>query len=255
MRTNHDGGGCFPTGRHYPGIAHLLRVVASGVIEEIEAALATGDLPLVSIDVETTGRDPSVDRIVEIACVTWRGGRVEARHTWLLNPGRPIPAEAIEVHGIRDEDVQDKPSFTAIVPELLNALAGFVPVAYNAEFDRNFLISELARAGVALNPAPPAVRRGIEWVDPLVWARHLQKEEKGKSLAEVAERLGVHIERAHRATDDAEAALLVLQRFLQDARVPRAYGAFLQEQKRLARLFAEERQHWRAPAGAPAARN
>lgn len=245
MRTNLDGGGCFPTGRHYPGIAHLLRVATAGVIEEIDGTTATVLLPMVCIDVETTGRDPGADRIVEIACVAWRDGRVEQRLSWLVNPGRAIPAEAIEVHGIKDADVQDKPPFEAIVPELLEALESRVPVAYNAEFDRNFLIAELGRAGISPERPPPATRKGVEWIDPLVWARELQKEAKGKSLGEVAERLGINIERAHRATDDAEAALFVLQKFLDDPRVPKSYAAFLQEQRRLGRLFAEERQHWR----------
>jgi len=250
MRTNHDGGGCFPTGRHYPGIAHLLRVVAAGVIEEIEGMAATSSLPLVSIDVETTGRDPGTDRIVEIACVIWRDGQVEARHSWLINPGRPIPQEAFEVHGIRDEDVQEKPPFEAIVPELLACLEGRIPVAYNAEFDRNFLIAELGRTELQLDRSPldrspPATRKGVTWIDPLVWARELQKDAKGRSLTEVAERLSIRIERAHRATDDAEAALFVLQKFLEDPKVPKTYAALLQEQKRLARIFTEERQHWR----------
>lgn len=245
MRTNHDGGGCFPTGRHYPGIAHLLRVASAGVIEELDGATATVELPMVCIDVETTGRDPGSDRIVEIACVAWRDGRVEERVSWLVNPGRSIPAEAIEVHGIKDSDVQDKPPFEVIVPQLLEALQGRVPVAYNAEFDRNFLIAELGRASASLERSPPATRKGVEWIDPLVWARELQKEAKGKSLGEVAERLGISIERAHRATDDAEAALFVLQKFLEDPRTPKTYAAFLQEQRRLGRVFAEERQHWR----------
>jgi DNA polymerase-3 subunit epsilon len=214
-------------------------------VEEIEGGTATSDLPIVSIDVETTGRDPGADRIVEIACVVWADGHVVSRSSWLVNPGRPIPAEAIEVHGIQDADVQDKPSFDAIVPELLRALEGRVPMAYNAEFDRNFLIAELSRAAVSLDRPPPATRKGVEWIDPLVWARELQKEAKGKSLGEVAERLGITIERAHRATDDAEAALVVLQKFLDDPKVPKTYAAFLQEQRRLAHVFTEERQHWR----------
>ena len=92
---------------------------------------------------------------------------------------------------------------------------------------------------------PPAFRRGVEWVDPLVWARELQKEEKSKALTEVAERLGIALEKAHSAVHDAEAAAHVLSRFLPDERVPKAYGAFIQEQRRLARLHAEDRQYWR----------
>jgi DNA polymerase-3 subunit epsilon len=245
MRNSAEGGGCFPTGKHYPGIAHLLRIVAAGLADEFDAGVEMSDLPVVSIDTETTGRDPSVDRIVEIACVVWHQEQVVQSHRWLLDPGRPIPKEAFDVHGIGDDDVRGKPRFAEITGELLACLAGHVPLAYNAEFDRAFLIDELARAGVERSDLPPAARRGVEWIDPLTWARELQEEEKGKSLVEVSGRLGIDIAQAHRATDDAEAAARVMGTFFGDARVPKTYGAFIQEQRRLARLHAEDRAQWR----------
>lgn len=241
MRTGADGGGCFPTGRHYPGIAHLLRVVAAGLAEECHGDCTVIDLPLVAIDTETTGRDPGVDRVVEIACVVWRGGQVVSSRHWLVNPGIPIPKEAFDVHGIGDDDVRDKPSFAEVLDELFVDLADAVPVAYNADFDRAFLTAEIMRTGVVRDGAPPACRRGVEWIDPLIWARELHKLEKGKSLGEVCARLGIDIGRAHRATDDAEAALRVLMTFAADPRVPRTYSAFVQEQRRLARLYEDER--------------
>jgi DNA polymerase III subunit epsilon len=246
MKSGADGGGCFPTGRHYPGIAHLLRIVAAGLADECSADCATVDIPLAAIDTETTGRDPALDRIVEIACVIWRSGRVIARHAWLVNPGRPIPKEAFDVHGIGDDDVRDKPPFAAIAADVLAALAGCIPVAYNADFDRAFLMAELERAG-ALNGAelPPACRKGVDWVDPLIWARELHKLEKSKALGDVCTRLGITLATAHRATDDAEATLHVLSAFCGDARVPKTYAAFIQEQRRLGRLHDDERRMWR----------
>src|SRR5262245_27355291 len=54
-----DGCGCFPTGRHYAGIAHLLRAVVRGLAEDLAAAEAPWDgVPIAVLDVETTGRDP-----------------------------------------------------------------------------------------------------------------------------------------------------------------------------------------------------
>jgi len=47
MRASADAGGCFPTGRHYPGIAHLIRAAARGTAEEFSAELPIADLPLV----------------------------------------------------------------------------------------------------------------------------------------------------------------------------------------------------------------
>jgi DNA polymerase-3 subunit epsilon len=79
----------------------------------------------------------------------------------------------------------------------------------------------------------------------LVWARELQKLEKSRALGEVAARLGVELSQAHRATSDAEAALNVFVKFREDARVPKTYGALLQEQRRLARLFDVDRK-WRS---------
>src|SRR5690349_11773807 len=124
MRAVEDGGGCFPTGRHYPGIAHLLRIVARGLADEIDAAVTMLEVPLVAIDTETTGKDPAVDRIVEIACVVWEGGQITARHRWLVNPERAIPKEAMDVHGIGDDDVRDKPLFKTICHEILAVLEG-----------------------------------------------------------------------------------------------------------------------------------
>jgi DNA polymerase III subunit epsilon len=245
MRAGEEGGGCFPTGRHYPGIAHLLRIVAQGLVDEFDGGSAIADVTLVSIDTETTGRDPAVDRIVEFAAVVWKNGEAVARHRWLVNPGRPIPQEAFDVHGINDEAVANQPPFSAVASEILAILEGKVPLAYNADFDRAFLVEELGRAGMVGRAMPPAARRGIEWVDPLVWARELQKEEKSKALGEVAERLGIALEKAHSAVHDAEAAVRVLAAFFADDRVPKAYGAFIQEQRRIARLHEEDRQYWR----------
>ena len=156
-----------------------------------------------------------------------------------MNPGIPIPKEASDVHKITDEEVKDAPPFEAVAAEVAAVLAGCVPGAYNAAFDKAFLANELARAGLAL-------RKDVEWLDPLVWARELQQGERSRALGEVAARLGIALENAHRASDDAEAALRVLLALGRDVRVPRPYGALVQEQRRLALAQADERRlRWR----------
>src|SRR5262245_25103688 len=97
-----DPCGCFPTGRHYPGIAHLVQVRVSGVVEELDPDAAWASMRVAVIDTETTGTDPKVDRIVELAVVIGEHGEVVARHTWLMNPQRSISKESTEVHGIVD---------------------------------------------------------------------------------------------------------------------------------------------------------
>jgi DNA polymerase-3 subunit epsilon len=243
-----DACGCFPTGRHYPGIAHVLRAVTRGLIQELEAEATWASLPIALLDVETTGRDASVDRIVEVGIAIARGGEIVERKNWLVNPGRPIPKEASDVHKITDDDVKDAPPFEAVAHEIVATLMGCIPAAYNAAFDRAFLANEIARTGLSIEAPPSALRKDVEWVDPLVWARELQQGEKSRALTEVAARLGIALENAHRAMDDAEAALRVLLALGRDVRVPTTYAAFIREQRRLAMDQADERRlKWRAP--------
>jgi DNA polymerase-3 subunit epsilon len=234
-----DACGCFPTGRHYAGIAHLLRTVTRGLLEELAADAPWAELPIALVDVETTGKDASVDRVVEVGVAIARGGEVVERKNWLVNPGRPIPREASDVHGIKDDDIKDAPPFERVAHEIAAALAGCIPAAYNAAFDRAFLMNELGRAGLSL-------RKDVEWLDPLVWAREVQQGERSRALGDVAARLGIALQNAHRASDDAEAALRVLLALGRDVRVPRTYAAMVQEQRRLAMAQADERRmRWR----------
>jgi DNA polymerase-3 subunit epsilon len=252
MKSLTDGCGCFPTGRYYAGIAHLIRIQAIGVVEGFEGETNWIDLPIALIDIEATGLDSAVDRIIEIGIVVGRGAEILERRSWLVNPGCPISEESRAVHGITDEMVKDKPSFAEIAAEVAAALTGIVPAAYNAAFDRAFIAAELERAGFLREQLPAVLAHNVEWIDPLVWARELHELEKGKSLVEVSARMGVALETAHRATDDAEAALRVLYAFAKDIRVPKSYAGLAQEQRRLLRLQDEERNRWRnAPVAPP----
>lgn len=243
-RAVSDDCGCFPTGHHYPGIAHLLKVSIRGLAEGFAPDVAWHDIDIALLDVETTGRDASVDRVVELGIAVGRHGEVIARYNWLVDPGIPIPESASQIHHITDEMVAGKPRFEAVAVEIAQALRGCIPAAYNALFDRAFLTSEFSRAK-ADGTGVPALTRDVEWLDPLIWARDIQSDEKSRALGDVAARLGVNLEKAHRAQDDAEAALRVLYALGKDARVPRAYGALVQEQRRLGQVQADARRMWR----------
>lgn len=247
MKGVSDPCGCFPTGRHYPGIAHLIKVRAVGVAHEIDGNTPWTECRVALLDVETTGRDPLKDRVIELGIVIGERGEIVQRNSWLVQPGVPISPESAAVHGIKDEDLVGKPTFAEVAHEMLAALSAAVPAAYNATFDKSFFLAELDRAGIRPDSPPPAARRDVEWVDPLTFARELYKEEESRALSEMASRLGIVLERAHRATDDAEAALRVLYAFAKDPRVPKSYAAFVQEQRRLGRQQDEARRMWRKP--------
>jgi DNA polymerase III subunit epsilon len=237
--------GCFPTGRHYPGIADILALTLDRVEGLWQAFPAQGpwlDLPWAVIDFETTGFDENVDRVVEVGVVCFRGGVVTARLNHLIQPGMAIPESAIAVHGITDAMVADAPRFEQIAEELRTALVGHLPVAYNALFDRKFMHTEMRRAGV-VSDLPPALDPGVTWLDPLVWVRELMADEKSKRLGDICERLGIPLNDAHRAWADAEATGLVLAALTE--RMPRSYGELIRIQDQYAARQEAELADWR----------
>ena len=242
------GCGCFPTGLHYPGIAdRIARAVArvEGLSEEFDASQDWREMAMAVIDFETTGLDASVDRVLEVGVVLVDGGEVTGKHGWLVNPGIPVPEESRKIHGITDEELSVAPHFDEIFGEVAGLLADRVPAAYNAEFDKRFLLAEFGHIGGALDiRPPPALRPDVTWVDPLVWVRELQKYERGKKLTDVCARMGIEMDQAHRATADAEAAAKVLMTLGKD--MPRTYGELIRIQSRYAAQQDAELAAWRA---------
>jgi DNA polymerase III subunit epsilon len=82
----------------------------------------------------------------------------------LINPGRPIPAEATAIHGITDAHVADAPRFADIYPRLLDVVAGKTIVAYNADFDRDDVLYQaviaMEEARTDVDRAPSAAELG-----------------------------------------------------------------------------------------------
>jgi DNA polymerase-3 subunit epsilon len=101
------------------------------------------------LDTETTGLEPSDGhRIIEIGCVEVKDRRPSQSHFHqYLNPERQIEDGAMEVHGISDEFLQDKPLFADVVDEFLAFVEGAELVIHNAPFDIGFLDHELSLLG------------------------------------------------------------------------------------------------------------
>lgn len=118
------------------------------------------------LDTETTGLDPEDGhRIVEIAGVELMNalptGRVYHQY---INPERPMPAEAFQVHGLGDDFLRDKPVFAAVVGEFLDFVGDTPLVIHNAAFDMRMINAELRWCGRSEMPDSQAV-------DTLVMAR------------------------------------------------------------------------------------
>ena len=97
------------------------------------------------LDTETTGFDPeSGDRIVEIGAVElWNHVATGVTFHEYINPERPMPQEAFEVHGLGDDFLREKPVFAQIAQKFVDFIGDAKLVIHNAAFDMKFLNAEL----------------------------------------------------------------------------------------------------------------
>ena len=105
--------------------------------------------PLAFFDLETTGVNIAIDRIVEIAILKVLPGGEEQVYTKRINPEIPIPAGSSIFHGIYDEDIQDAPTFKSVAAEIKEFLGDADLAGYNSnKFDVPMLMEEFLKAGV-----------------------------------------------------------------------------------------------------------
>ena len=123
----------------------------------------------VVLDTETTGLEPSQGhRIIEIGCVELINRKLTGRHYHqYINPEREIDQGAIEVHGITNEFLADKPVFARIADEFLEFVRGAELVIHNAPFDIGFIDHEFRLLDRSIEP----VESYCSVIDSLILAR------------------------------------------------------------------------------------
>ena len=105
--------------------------------------------PIVFFDLETTGVDTAKDRIVEISMVKVMPDGEEITRTRRINPQMHIPEQATAIHGIKDEDVANEPTFAQIAKSLAQFIEGCDFGGFNSNrFDLPMLVEEFLRVGV-----------------------------------------------------------------------------------------------------------
>lgn len=111
------------------------------------------------LDTETTGVNPlKGDRIVEIGCVEIEGHLPTGKNYHVyINPERDVPDEAARIHGLTNEILADKPTFSNIVDGFLDFIGDAPLVIHNAPFDMGFLNMELTRHGFKNLPMSRAI--------------------------------------------------------------------------------------------------
>ena len=128
------------------------------------------------LDTETTGLEPSQGhRIIEIGCVELINRRLTGNnYHQYIQPDREIDEGALQVHGISNEFLADKPRFEDIADDLMNYLKGAELVIHNAPFDVGFLDHELK----LLKDGRGTIDDHCSVTDTLVMARKMHPGQK-----------------------------------------------------------------------------
>lgn len=159
--------------------------------------------PLVFFDLETTGIDIAVDRIVEIALIRIEPNGTEKIYEKRINPGIPIPPQVTEIHGISNADVANSPTFKEVAKEVAKHLEGSDLAGYNSnKFDIPLLAEELLRAGVDFD------LRRCRFVDV---QNIFHKMEKRTLVAAYKFYCNSELENAHSALADTRATYDILK--------------------------------------------
>ncbi|MBU2887078.1 DNA polymerase III subunit epsilon [Gilvimarinus agarilyticus] len=140
------------------------------------------------LDTETTGLDPKQGhKIIEIGCVEMINRKLTGKHYHqYINPQREVDAGAIEVHGITNEMLEDKPIYAQISGEFMAFIAGAELVIHNAPFDVGFIDHELR----LLDPSHQTIALNNNIVDSLLLARGKHPGQRN-SLDALCKRYGV----------------------------------------------------------------
>ncbi|MDH6245969.1 DNA polymerase-3 subunit epsilon [Mycobacterium sp. OTB74] len=174
------------------------------------------DTTFVVVDLETTGGrakggpdGTGWDCITEIGAVKVRGGQVIGELATLVDPGRAIPPQIVQLTGITTAMVCDAPRIESVLPSFLEFCRGAVLVAHNAGFDVGFLRAAAERAQLDW-PRPPVLCT-------VKLARRVLTRDEAPSvrLSELARLFRTTTTPTHRALDDARATVDVLHGLLE----------------------------------------
>lgn len=161
------------------------------------------------IDIETTGGNPKVDRITEIAIFLHDGEKVIDTYTSLVNPTMPIPDFISRLTGIDNEMVREAPQFYEIAKKVVEITQGSIFVAHNVRFDYSFIQKEFRQLGYTFS------RKQLCTVK---LSRKLLPGFKSYSLKNLCKTLEINNEAAHRAAGDAKATTELFDLLLQKER-------------------------------------
>lgn len=161
----------------------------------------------VAVDIETTGLNPSQERIIEIGAVKVRNGEIVDTFDVLINPERSLSSFITELTGITDEMLKDAPDIHTALEQFLVFAGEEVLLGHHISFDYSFLKKNIINMGGQFE------RYGI---DTLKIAREFLPNLEKRSLTSLCAYYGIHNAHAHRACDDAMATTELYFRLKED---------------------------------------
>lgn len=166
------------------------------------------ELPVLVLDLETTGLDPRRDHVVAVGAVRLHGARLYRSVTVdrLVRPPVAIPPRSTAVHGVTDAMVADAAPFAEVFDDLRPLLDGTVVVGHHVSFDLAVLERECARAGIAWER--PRV------LDTLLLAGALEPDREDLRLESLAAAYGVDVHGRHTALGDVLVTAQIFLRML-----------------------------------------
>lgn len=158
----------------------------------------------VCIDLETTGLNPKLDKIIEIGAVKVINGEIKETFEIFVNPGRKLEQRIVELTGIRDEQLTDAPYIEEVLPDLFTFLGDLPLLGHSVLFDYSFLKKAAVDKKITFE------RQGV---DTLKIARRFLPELEHRSLDYLCEYYGIS-HHAHRALADAKATVQLYEKLV-----------------------------------------
>ena len=147
----------------------------------------------VSLDLETTGLSPKLDKIIEIGAVKIIDGEIVDKFSEFINPGRKLEEKTIALTGITEEDLQNAPEATEVIPGLLEFCGDLPLVGHRILFDYSFVKHAAVNLKFSFEK---------EGVDTLKISRACHPELESKKLSAMCGHYEIPLQ-AHRAYNDA----------------------------------------------------
>jgi DNA polymerase III epsilon subunit family exonuclease len=162
-------------------------------------------VPIVVVDVETTGLDPKADQIIEIGAIKMLGFNPIDQFDSLIASSIELTDDIVRLTGITPQMLKGQPPVAEVLRNFLKFIEGSILVAHNAEFDMSMIKAACSQIGIDL-----------EWpiICTLKLARELLPELENKKLDTLARHYDLKFDERHRAIGDIKVTCGVFRQML-----------------------------------------